>query len=68
MNEVKGYEFDLTKEPINVILTDYNIEELTPLLEKFDQTVIEKLSNGESIDVRLSLKAKKLINEKKVQF
>uniref|UniRef100_UPI004048174F hypothetical protein n=1 Tax=Aliarcobacter sp. TaxID=2321116 RepID=UPI004048174F len=57
--EVKEYEFDLVKEkeePYNFVLSNFTINELRPLLEKFDQTVIDKLSSGESVDIRLSLK------------
>jgi hypothetical protein len=59
LDEVKEYEFDLSSPPIkpyNLVLSDFNINELRPLLEKFDQTVIDKLSSGESVDIRLSLK------------
>lgn len=59
--EVKEYEFDLTKDPTksyNLVLSDFNINELKPLLEKFDQSIIDKLSSGETIDVRISLKEK----------
>lgn len=59
LDEVKEYEFDLTKGPIkhyNLVLSDFHINELRPLLEKFDQTVIDRLSSGESVDIRLSLK------------
>jgi len=59
LDEVKEYEFDLTKGPIkhySLVLSDFHINELRPLLEKFDQTVIDRLSSGESVDIRLSLK------------
>ena len=59
LDEVKEYEFDLTQtpnKPYNLVLSNFHINELRPLLEKFDQTVIDKLSSGESVDVRLSLK------------
>jgi hypothetical protein len=59
--EVKEYEFDLTKEPVkpyNLVLSNFNINELRPLLEKFDQSVIDKLSSGETVDVRITLKDK----------
>ena len=61
LEEVKDYEFDLNKPPLkpyNLILSNFNINELRPLLEKFDQTVIDKLSSGETVDVRISLKEK----------
>ncbi|MDD2291613.1 MAG: hypothetical protein PHV52_04985 [Aliarcobacter sp.] len=59
LDEVKEYEFDLTQMPVkpyNLVLSNFHINELRPLLEKFDQTVIDRLSSGESVDVRLSLK------------
>lgn len=61
LEEVKEYEFDLTQaptKPYNLILSNFSINELRPLLEKFDQTVIDKLSSGESVDIRMSLKDK----------
>jgi hypothetical protein len=62
LDEVKEYEFDLnesnsqTSDPLNLVLSDYNINELKPLLEKFNQETIDRLSHGESIDIRLVLK------------
>lgn len=59
LEEVKEYEFDLSKSPIksyNLVLSNFNINELRPLLEKFDQTIIDKLSSGEYVDIRLSLR------------
>lgn len=58
LDEVKGYEFSLSNEPLHLILNNYHIDELRPLLKKFDQNIIDKLSNGETIDLKLSLKAK----------
>lgn len=62
LNEVKEYEFELEEDenkPIKVLLNNYNISELKPFLQKFDQKVIDKLSNGEDVDVTLSLKVNK---------
>lgn len=64
LTEVKEYEFDLegnttSNEPIKVLLNNYSIEELRPFLQKFNQNIIDRLSNGEEIDVRLSLKVDK---------
>ena len=59
LDEVKEYEFDLTQtptKPYNLVLSNFHINELRPLLEKFDQTIIDRLTSGESVDVRLSLK------------
>lgn len=62
LSEVNEYEFDIdTKEnePIKLVLNNYNISELKPFLQKFDQGVIDRLSNGEDVDVVLSLKVNK---------
>lgn len=62
LSEVKDYEFDLEAEsraPIRLLLNNYNIDELKPFLQKFDQSVIDRLSNGEDVDVTLSLKVNK---------
>jgi len=62
LTEVKEYEFELeaTKvEPIRLILNNYNISELKPFLQKFDQSVIDRLSNGEDVDVTLCFKVNK---------
>lgn len=65
LEEVREYEFDLDSssqtnnseyKPLKLVLSNYNIDELRPLLEKFDQTVIDRLSSGESVDLRLILK------------
>lgn len=58
LDEVQDYEFSITNEPLNLVLNNYNIEELKPLLQKFDQRIIDKLASGDSIDLRLSLKVK----------
>lgn len=63
LDEVKEYEFNLDEGqgkseilPYKLVLSDYNLEELKPLLEKFNQEVVDKLSTGESVDIRLVLK------------
>lgn len=58
LNEVNEYEFDLENDEkaVKLILNNYNISELKPFLQKFDQNVIDRLSNGEDVDVTLSLK------------
>lgn len=61
LEEVKEYEFDLKSEPIkiyNLVLSRFTINELRPLLEKFDQTIIDKIVNGQTIDLRVSLREK----------
>ncbi|PLY06848.1 MAG: hypothetical protein C0625_07860 [Arcobacter sp.] len=62
LSEVNEYEFDLetiNDEPIKLILNNYNISELKPFLQKFDQSVIDRLSSGQDVDVTLSLKVSK---------
>ncbi len=60
LDEVSDYEFDINaSDPIKLILNNYNISELKPFLQKFDQNVIDRLSNGEDVDVTLSLKVNK---------
>lgn len=63
LEEVKEYEFNLDNGqgksevlPYKLVLSDYNMEELKPLLEKFNQEIVDKLSNGQSVDIRLVLK------------
>lgn len=57
LNEVNDYEFDLSNDKeVHLILNDYNIDELRPLFKKFNQSIIDRLSNGECIDLKLSLK------------
>lgn len=59
--EVREYEFDLKQvqsKPYELILSNYNIDELRPLLEKLDQTIVDRISAGETVDVKISLKGK----------
>ena len=57
--EVKDFNFENLKEKqsYKLILNDYNINELKPLFNKFDQNFIDKLSNGEEVELILCLKA-----------
>ncbi len=56
LDEVRDFDFTKDVSTYNLVLSNYSIEELKPLLEKFDQTIIDKLSNGEAVDVRISLR------------
>lgn len=61
LDEVREYEFSLEKEksePYNLILNKFHIDELKPLLEKFDQSIIDRLASGEEVDVKIVLKEK----------
>lgn len=61
LDEVREYEFSLDKEksePYNLILNKFHIDELKPLLEKFDQSIIDRLASGEEVDVKIVLKEK----------
>lgn len=57
--EVKDFSFEKLKEKqsYKLILSDYNMNELKPLFNKFDQNFIDRLSNGEEIELILCLKA-----------
>ncbi len=57
IDDVKDYEFEIdVKEPIKLLLTDHNMDELKPLLTKLNQKVIDSLTEGEIINIQLKLK------------
>ncbi|WP_419770396.1 MAG: hypothetical protein ACNI3C_00965 [Candidatus Marinarcus sp.] len=57
LDEVKDYEFDLKyDEPITLVLSKFNMDELKPLLLKLNQNSIDKLTSGGSINLELKLK------------
>ena len=57
LNEIKEFEFDfLSDTKYEIILTEYKVEELKPLLSKLNQNIIDKLMKGEVIDITLKLK------------
>lgn len=59
LEEVREYEFDLVHNDTkiyNLVLNKFDIEELKPFLEKFNQNVINRLVSGEVVDVKISLK------------
>ncbi|MEJ5168948.1 MAG: hypothetical protein WHU93_07250, partial [Arcobacteraceae bacterium] len=55
LEEVKVYEFPENK-PIKLILSQYNLDELKPLLKKLNQSVIDSLTEGKEITLMLKLK------------
>ena len=54
IDDVAHYEFK-ENQPIKLILNQYSIEELKPLLKKLNQSLIDKLTNGEEIILHLKL-------------
>ncbi len=57
LDEVRDYEFDFsTGNKYEVILTDYKMNELKPLLTKLNQNLIDILASGEEVDITLKLK------------
>ena len=59
IDEVKDYEFESDEnEPIKLLLTDHNMDELKPLLTKLNQGTIDSLTAGGVIDIQLKLKGK----------
>lgn len=56
LTSVQDYEFTDNNTSLELILSEYSIKELKPLFSKVDDSILEKLRNGEIIDIRLSLK------------
>ena len=57
LDEVKDYEFDFSSDSkYEIILTEYKMDELKPLLTKLNQNLIDMLASGEEIDITLKLK------------
>lgn len=59
LDEVKDYEFDLSKSDekyITLVLNKFTMEELKPLLIKLDQNSIDTLTSGDTINLKLKLK------------
>ncbi|NQY53255.1 MAG: hypothetical protein HRT42_06735 [Campylobacteraceae bacterium] len=56
LSEVRDYEFSEPNDQIELVLSKYNLDELSPLFSKVDQTIIDRLTKGEIIDLKLSLK------------
>ena len=59
IDEVKGYEFPKTpgrNEIVNLILKEHNIENLKPFFYAVDQTIVDRLTKGEEITMRIKLK------------
>jgi len=54
IDDVSTYQFK-DNQPIKLILNQYSIEELAPLLKKLNQNIIDKLSDGNEITLQLRL-------------
>ncbi len=54
IDEVREYQFSENK-PIKLILNEYSMQELSPLLNKLDQNIIDALTNGKEISLKLKL-------------
>jgi len=57
IGEVKDYNFNID-EPIKLILNEYSMQELSPLLNKLDQNIIDTLTNGKEITLKLKVETK----------
>lgn len=57
LDEVRDYEFDINEQNIyHLFLNRYKIDEIKPLLTKLNQDLVNKLSKGETVDIKISLK------------
>lgn len=57
LNDIEDYDFNKYEDSKNrLILNNYNISELKPFLQRLDQGLIDKLANGEDVELTLSLK------------
>jgi hypothetical protein len=54
IDDVSTYQFK-DNQPIKLILNQYSIEELAPLLKKLNQNIIDKLTEGNEITLQLRL-------------
>jgi len=54
IDEVNSYHYE-SQKPIKLILNKYSINELSPLLNKLDQNIIDALTNGEEIELQLKM-------------
>jgi hypothetical protein len=54
IDEVKQYHFDI-KEPIKLVLNKYAMSEISPLLNKLDQDIVDSLVSGEEITLKLKV-------------
>lgn len=60
IDEIKGYDFPKNttgkNEIVNLILKEHNIENLKPLFYAVDQSIVDRLTKGEEVTMRIKLK------------
>ena len=54
IDEVREYDFNIDT-PIKLILNEYSMKELSPLLTKLDQGIIDALTQGKEISLQLKV-------------
>jgi len=60
LDEVKEYELQIDEaEQYHLILSRFKLDEVKPLLTKLNQDLVDKLSSGQTIDIKISLKEQK---------
>lgn len=55
IDEMKGFDFGKS-EVVNLILKEHNIENLKPLFYTIDQSIVDRLTRGEEVTMRIKLK------------
>ena len=55
VNTVSDIYSKFENKPISVLLNDFELEELTPLLNKLDQDIIDSLTEGYEINLQIKL-------------
>lgn len=55
IDEIKGFDFGKS-EIVNLILKEHNIKDLKPLFYAVDQSIVDKLTRGEEVTMRIKLK------------
>jgi len=54
IDDAKEYQFE-KNIPIKLLLNDYSMEELSPLFNKLDQSIVDALTSGEEITLQLKV-------------
>ena len=55
VNTVSEIYSKFDNKPIKVLLNNYELDELTPLLNKLDQDIIDSLTDGYEINLQIKL-------------